>query len=161
MPRKSTPTISEALDEYLLIRSINRAKSTITNDRALLRKFVRELGAETRVHVLRAQDVEVWFAGVARAQKASSYNKVRERVQGFMRFCMDRKWIDCDPTSQVGRRTVHEEDRLRLTAPQMVQLIELTENPRDRAMLATACNTGLRASDLSASGVQQSGVRRT
>lgn len=147
MPRRQTPRLSDALAQYLQIRSAHVAPSTLANDQALLRKFCREVG-DPQTHLLTAQHVELWFVGEAARQKASSYNKVRTRVRGFLDFCTRRGWLTSDPLAEVRTRRVPQADRLRLSRAQIRALIECTDNPRDRAMLATACNTGLRASDL-------------
>lgn len=147
MPRKTTPKLSEALKQYLLIRATHVAKSTLANDQALLRKFVRDVG-DPQTHLLDPVTVETWFAGEAARQQPSSYNKVRTRVRTFVSFCVRRGWLGADPTADVRTRRVVKKERLRLSRAQMWQLIEVTDNPRDRGMLATACNTGLRSSDL-------------
>jgi integrase len=147
MPRKTTPRLSEALDQFLAIRAAHTAKTTLANDQALLRKFVREVG-DPQVHQLDAMTVENWFAGEAMRQKPSSYNKVRTRVQNLVAFCTRRGWLTFDPMAEIRPRKVARQQRLQLSPAQMRDLIESTDNPRDRGMLATSCNTGLRAGDL-------------
>ena len=147
MPRKTTPRLSEALAQYLAARGTHVAATTLANDRALLRKFVQEVG-DPQVHLLTAVKVETWFAGEAQRQKPSSYNKVRTRVQGFLDFCARRGWLTSDPLGEIRPRRVIKQERLRLSTEQMRTMIESTTNPRDRGMLAMACNTGLRSSDL-------------
>lgn len=147
MPRRTTPHLSQALAEYLTIRGAHLAPTTMSNDRAVLRRFVAGVG-DPQTHNLSAQAVETWFAEQAGTQMASSYNKVLTRVRGLTRFCQRRGWLEVDPVLEVRTRRVHRRERLRLSAAQIRELIERTENPRDRAMLATAANTGMRASDL-------------
>lgn len=149
MPRRQTPRLSEALIEYVDIRSAHLAPSTMANDQAVLRRFVAGV-RNPQCHDLTPQAVERWFAEQATIQMASSYNKVRARVSGFMAFCQRRGWLSGDPTAEVRTRRVVRRERLRLSAVQIKTLIAKTENPRDRAMLATASNTGMRASDLTA-----------
>ena len=43
MPRKITPLLTEALAQYLSIRSSHCAATTMANDKALLTKFVARL----------------------------------------------------------------------------------------------------------------------
>ena len=150
MPRKITPLLTEALAQYLSIRSTHCAPSTMANDRALLTKFVRDnsTSAVLRVHHLNQTTVESWFAREAVRQAPSSFNKCRQRVAGFLGFCVRRGWLTQDLLSEVRPRRVVQRERLRLSAQELRRLIETAENPRDRAMLAVACNTGLRASDL-------------
>lgn len=147
MPRKTTLKLSEALDQYLSIRASSLSPSTLANDRSVLRKFVQGVG-DPQTHLLTAQKAETWFAAEAARQEASSYNKVRTRIQGFTAFCTRRGWLTSDPLAEVRTRRVIRTERRRLSGPQLRALISSTVNHRDRAMLATACNTGLRASDL-------------
>lgn len=147
MPRRTTPSLTEALDAFLAIREVQTAPSTFANDRALLRKFVSEIHTR-QVHQLEPGHLEAWFAKEAKRQAPSSYNKVRTRVKTFLDFCTRRGWLTSDPLGEIRERPVPRKDRLRLSAEQMIRMIETTDNPRDRGMLATACNTGLRASDL-------------
>lgn len=88
MPRRETPKLSEALVQFLAIGSTHVAQTTLENDRALLRKFVREVG-DIQVHQLGPERLEGWFAGEAARQMPSSYNKVRTRVATFLGFARD------------------------------------------------------------------------
>ena len=171
MPRKITPLLTEALAQYLSIRSSHCAATTMANDKALLTKFVRETSTTSRgtrvpesttsrglrenttsrvlrVHDLNQTTVETWFAREAVRQAPSSFNKVRMRVAGFLGFCQRRGWLTQDLLAEVRPRRVVQRERLRLSAQELRRLYETAENPRDRCMLAVACNTGLRASDL-------------
>ena len=149
MPRKTTPKLGEALDQYLRSRATHCAKNTVANDRAVLRKFVREVG-DPQVHLLDPFTVESWFAAEAERQQASSYNKIRTRVQNFVGFLNRRGWLAHDVMGEIRPRRVQKKERLRLSTDQLRRLIETCPNPRDRGMLAVAANTGLRASDLTA-----------
>ena len=147
MPRKTTPRLSEALAQYMTNRRTYCAATTVSNDQALLRKFVREVG-DRQVHLLNQTHVETWFARESERQMASSYNKVRTRVAGFIDFCQRRGWLTQDLLGEIRPRKVVQRERLRLSANQLRRMIETAENPRDRAMIAIGCNTGLRSSDI-------------
>lgn len=147
MPYKTTPKLSAALDEFLLVRASHAAPSTIANDRSLLRRFVAGVG-DTQTHLLATSAVELWFAAEAGRQKATSYNKCRSRVIGFVAFLVRRGWMTTDVMGEIRPRRVQRVQRLQLTVAQLRELIEGTVNPRDRGMLAMGANTGLRASDL-------------
>jgi integrase len=149
MPRKTSPKLSEALEQYMKIRATHVAPSTLANDQSVLRKFVREVG-DPAVHLLEPAVVEAWFAEVAVWQQPSSFNKIRTRVNNFTAFCTRRGWLTSDPMGEVRPRKVVKRERLHLSTQEMQDLIEKTDNPRDRGMLALACNTGLRSSDITA-----------
>lgn len=147
MPRKHTPLLSEALDDYLSIRSTHLAKASLDNDRSQLRQFVKGMG-DCRVGALTPQRVEAWFIDEAARQQASSYNKVRQRVKGYLDFLTSRGWLDGDPLAMVRKRSVVRRERLRLSAEELLELPDYTDNPRDKAIIILACNTAMRASEI-------------
>lgn len=154
MPRRQTPRLSEALQQYQVTRSTYVARTTLQNDSSVLRRFVEGV-QDPQVHNLGAQACEAYFAQETGRQSARSYNKVLMRVRGFLRFCITRGWLAHDPLVFLRPRKVTQNERLRLSPQQLRSLVESTDNQRDRALLAMAVNTGLRASDLVAMSVGQ------
>lgn len=147
MPRKTTPRLTDAVAEHLALRGTYCAVQTMVNERALLRKFTAEVG-NPRVHDLTSSMVEHWFAGEATRMKASSYNKVRNRIQTLVSFLQRRGWLTEDVLGEVRPRKVQKVERRRLSTDQLRRLIECAANERDRALIAVSANTGLRAGDL-------------
>lgn len=148
---RRTPSLQDALDEYFTTR-LHTATNTQINDRSVLNGFVRFFG-DMQVGHLTPQHVEQYFLGPGGAihrYNARSYNKVRQRVAGFLAFCAARGYNRAPLLGNVHARKVMQQDRLRLTPDQMVQMLEATDDPRDRGMLAVAINTGLRASEITA-----------
>lgn len=148
MPRKTTPTITEAVAEYQETRETYVAATTLRNDWSLLRGFAKAMGPDKQVHLLTARQVETWFAAEAKRQRASSYNKVRTRLKGFFDFTARRGWTTGDLLGEIRPRKVTKRDRLRLSPSELLRLPDLTDNSRDRAFVVTACNTALRANEL-------------
>lgn len=149
MPRKITPALTVALEEYLELRQTYAAKTTMVNDRALLRKFCREIG-DMQVHQLTPRKVELWAAKEAARQKASSYNKELTRVRGFLAFCTRRGWLDTDPLGEVRPRTVMKKEHLRLSPAELLELPRHADNLRDQTLIVLANNTALRAAEITA-----------
>jgi integrase len=147
MPRRQTPRLSEALAEYEIVRSTHLAKTTLQNDHSVLTRFIKGVG-DPQAHLLTDRAVELYFAGEATRQAASSFNKVRTRVNGFMQFLQRRGWLGSNPLEEVRTRRVIKRERLRLSAEEIAQMITEAIRPRDRIFLAAAVNLGLRASDL-------------
>lgn len=149
MPRKTTPTLEDALEDYLRSRH-HLSPNTLANDGSVLRRFIRDLGAGRQVGNVTPHQVERWFAitCVAANPKASSYNKVRQRVGGFVNYCSRHGWVKTDLLQDVGRRTVPQVERQRLTPDQMLQLLDAVADPRERGLLACAMHTGMRASEI-------------
>lgn len=148
MPRRITPTVTEAVAEFQETREPKVAATTHANDWSILRAFVRAMGPNKQVHTLTQRQVEIWFAAEAKRQRASSYNKVRTRIKGFVGFTVRRGWVTVDLMGEVGTLKVVKETRLQLTAYELLDLPNHTNNERDRAFLTLACNTALRANEL-------------
>lgn len=147
MARKYTPLLSDALDEYLAIRAVHLAPTSLANDRSQSRAFVSGIG-DCRVSALTPQRVEAWFIGEAERQQAASYNKVRQRVSGFIKFLTSRGWLVGDPLAMVGKRKTVKRERLRLSAEELLELPDYAASDRDKAIIILACNTAMRASEI-------------
>jgi len=145
MPRRTTPRVSEAVDRFIAIRQTTCAKQTCINDRALLRRLVRTSG-DPQLHLLTAVQIEDHFLALA-DQKPSSWNKERSRLATFFDFCRRRGWIETDLLQDVRPKRVVREQRLRLSQDELLRLLEVAD-PRDRAFIAVAMNTALRAATI-------------
>lgn len=148
MPRRESPTTADAVAEYQETREPKVSRATHRNDWSLLRAFAREIGEKKQIHTITQREVELWFAAEAKRQKASSYNKVRTRVKGFLDFARRRGWVSIDLLGEVGTLKVVKEERLRLSPTELLDLPNHTTNDRDRAFITLACNTALRANEL-------------
>ncbi|HUX71501.1 MAG TPA: tyrosine-type recombinase/integrase, partial [Cellulomonadaceae bacterium] len=80
-------------------------------------------------------------------QKPTSWNKVRSRLRTFFEFCSRRGWVDQDLLIDIRPKRVVREQRLQLTAGELQQLLGVPD-PRERALISVAMNTGLRASTI-------------
>jgi integrase len=149
MPRKVTPILEAALDDYLQSRH-HLSANTLMNDRSVLHRFIRGLGEQRQIGNITPQQVERWFAVecVAANPKPSSYNKVRQRVGGFLQYCARHGWVKTDVMRDVGKKSVPQIERQRLDPDQMLQLLDAVVDPRERGLLACAMHTGLRASEI-------------
>lgn len=148
MPRRTSPSLTEAVAEFQETRETYVAQTTLRNDWSLLRKFTREMGPDKQVHTITQRQLELWFAREAKRQKASSYNKVRTRIVGFVNFCQRRGWVTSDLMGEVRTKPVTKRERMRLSPTELLDLPNHTHTARDRAFIVTACNTALRANEL-------------
>lgn len=57
------PRLSEALAEYLAMRTARFAPSTVVNETFVLKRFLTWLGEDLQVRNLRPERVESWFYG--------------------------------------------------------------------------------------------------
>lgn len=148
---RQTPLVADALDEYERTR-VHLAPNTRLNDRSVLNGFVRFLG-NIQVGHLKAQHIEAFFfgpEGIQERMNPASYNKVLARVRGFLTFCHQRGYNRQPLMMNIRPRRVFRRERLRLGPVQMLRLLEVPEDPRDRGLLAVAINTALRAGELTA-----------
>lgn len=118
------------------------------NDRSVLRRFAETVGADRHIGYLTFRNVEDYFIKVSETQKPSSYNKVLQRVRLFLTWARRQGWVKDDLTADIRSRRVPHVERLRLSGDQLVQLLDVPNDPRDRAFLATAMNTALRSSEI-------------
>jgi len=109
MPRKITPHLSEALEEFMAIKGSHMARNSLNNYRSQLSRFMAGV-RDRRVHLLTASATEAWFADAARDQQPSSYNKVRTTVSTFLAFCSRRGWLDHDPMAEIRPRRVPKKE---------------------------------------------------
>ena len=147
MPRRTTPLLSEATDEYLTNRATHVAPTTLQNDTYTLTALLKGLG-DVRVGTLTNADVEAWFRTEADRLTPNSFNKQLDRVRGFFKFAERRKWTDGLLTSEVRPRRVTKRDRLRLSPAQLLDLPNYATELRDKTLLILAANTALRASEI-------------
>lgn len=160
MPR--SPQLQDAVDDYLRLKAARCAASTMGNERSQLQRFAGQIGRHRPVESLTSEDLENYFFGQhglvsadlggrgihEQGMQPASINKVRNRLQLFFKHCQARGWLRCDPLATVRPLRVPRKDRLRLTAAELVALLDHAGDPRDRGMLAVAINLGLRASEI-------------
>lgn len=156
------PRLSEALSEYLAMRSARYSAPTVTNETFVLKRFLAWLGEDLQVRNLRPERVEAWFYGdqglrhshVTRDGRArdaireNTHNFYRSRLKSFFDFCTQRGWLRVDPLSGVRPLTVPTTRRAQPAPRVLLAMLDAAWNPRDRCWIATAINTGLRASEI-------------
>ena len=79
---------------------------------------------------------------------ASSFNKTRSRIKCFLDFCIRRGWLTGDLLMAVRPRRVTRRGRLILSPSELLAMLGLAADPRERAMLAVGMNTALRAGEI-------------
>lgn len=158
MPRPGQILLSTAVEQYLDLREGRYAKATLYNDRFVLRRFVREVG-DVQVMNLRAEVVERWFASLLKphttadqqvrpAVTAMTYNNLRARVLQFSRYCQARGMTRADWLVHVTRLKQPRRQQQQVGADTLSQMLDSLDDPRDRAVLATAINTASRSAEI-------------
>lgn len=150
MARKATPTVEDAVRQFMESRK-GFAKTTRTNDAAVLNAFARGVGKDRQIGYLTAHQIEQYFLTLG-AQKASSWNKTRSRIRVFLQYAQRHGWVQEDTDDllvDVHRRKELREEKLRLSPDELVRLVNIPKDPRDRAFLAVAINSGMRGAEMS------------
>ncbi len=81
--------------------------------------------------------------------KASTVNKSATRLRGFIAWASRRGWCRGDLLDGFTKvKADPRRDFLYLSAGELLRVLDETQHPRDRALLAAGMNTGLRASEL-------------
>jgi integrase len=146
VPRKETPTVREAIDRWLDNR-VELSLNTIQNDRSVLNRFALSVGPDRQIGYVTASQAESYFRSI-RHHKPASFNKSRARVALFLAYCQRHGWVRHDLLIDVGTKTKVYVERFRLSPIALVDLLEIPNDPRDRAFLALAMNTALRATEI-------------
>ncbi len=157
MATRSTPLIAEAVEEYLDIRSDDLARASWQGERNLLARLVRYL-PEKQIGRITASDLEGFVramrrgdasAGCSKPNSAAAVTLARGRVRGFIQWSSRRGYCRGDLMDGIrSPKPDARRDFLRLSAHELLATLETAEHPRDRAFLACAMNTGLRANEV-------------
>lgn len=156
--------ISEAVTEYLAVATRKRAAVTVDKYRASLAVFVRMVG-DRDIKRLTTTHVETFFYGdggimddhivyrggvkrTAPPVSPETHNAYRKILGTFFKWCRNRALMKEDVMAEVDNLVVPKKHRQRPEPEKLLQLVEIADNPRDRALLALAVNTGLRASEI-------------
>lgn len=123
---------------------------TWAGEKATLLGFV-DVMHQRAVHTPAAvtdDDVAVWWAGqqlYARSTRSTRLSQVRT----FLSHCRRRGWIgEADPTWRIGERKPRPALRNRLTPLELIGLLDVADEPRDRVLMALLENLAARNSDV-------------
>lgn len=165
MSNKSKAKVSEAVAEYLEQRfRQGRADNTLRSDRGLLPRFVAHVG-DRQFESLTAQHVTDFFyaAGGLMDEHAinipgrpstaavgpSTHNLYRQRLQHFLTWAQREGYTKT--SNYVSGVTPMQLTRRRRQQPKpqiLLDLLDAAGSARDRAYIALALNTALRASEI-------------
>jgi integrase len=142
--------LSEAIEEYLLLRARQKAANTVKGDSSTTRRFLAFTG-NIQTKNLTANHVEDFFyreGGEADRLSPASFNTVRALLQSFLKFAERRKYIGRDLLQNVDSKKKEKRDRLRLSPHELMTMLDMAKNPRDRAILALLINTAGRSGEI-------------
>ena len=162
--------IDEAVDAYLSFRERkNAAQSTLAGDTRLLKKFARDMN-KIQIRHLTLESVGKWFAvlGAKKGHQQGGYNGVghkaggklyppigpathnqyRSRMKVFFDWMTKRGMTKVDLLEEVDVKPVPRRDRQQPKPGVLRSFLDSAVHPRDRAYLALAMNSALRASEV-------------
>ena len=153
--------LSQAVSEYQVTRSARFAPSTVKNEGYVVRRFCATVcdGRDIQVRNLTPEHVVAWFNQLTQphrdrsqiertAIQASTWNFYRSRIKSFLNYCSRRGWTRTDLLAEVVPKRVAQMIRLQPSIKSLLAMLEATPDRRDRAILACAMNTGLRAGEI-------------
>lgn len=145
---RQTPTITEAGEEWLRARRAYCKPNTLKGDREFINRLAREV-KDVQVGHLTVRHMEDFFYDHLGDLSAPTHNVFLYRARQFLTFCQRRGYCRtlCGLESIRNKRT-EQRQRLQLSARELLNLLDYAADPRDRAMLAFAMNTGLRSSEI-------------
>ncbi len=157
----SAMLLSQAVDQYLAARKGRCSLTTVQNDGYVLHRFAATVanGRDIQVRNLTPEHVVNWFnalmqphldrSRVARtAIQSSTWNYYRTRIKSFVAYCSRRGLTHADVLSEVPPKCEARKIRQQPSVNELLAMLGATTDPRDRALLACAMNTGLRASEI-------------
>lgn len=150
--------LGEAVEDYLRYRATRFSPTGVQQEGYVLRRFVANIG-DIQLRHLRAERVTDWFTNLLSDHttrdgqhrepiKASTHNFYRARLNAFFTFAQQRGWLRTDPLAEISPQRIKRRQRQQPTRETLLRMIEVTTDPRDRAYLAAAMNTGLRANEI-------------
>lgn len=175
-PRKDSVLLSAAVEEYLSLQQAKRGDSQSSTARAdlnCLKMFLR-ISGDKQTYSLTPDHFEKFFYGkggirddhvilsqrytrkMAPPVADSTHNHYRARLKGFVQWCATKGYVRASlPADTFDSRfgvvrplKVPKTQRHRPAPATLLALLDFANNPRDRAYLATAMNTGLRSSEI-------------
>lgn len=153
-----TIMLSEARVAYLE-RQRHASVNVYKQDEGITRRLLAAVG-DMQVRHLQPSHLEAYFFGGRHARSGQHLpgvydlvaprtgNHYRSRLAQFFKYCRAHNWQKADPLVNVNRRPVMPPKKTWLSAAEMLALVEAAPSARDRALIAVAVNTCLRASEI-------------
>lgn len=140
--------LDEAITEYVASRETRGlAHNTVRLDKSVLKQLLAFTG-NIQVRSLEDRHIDGFFATKQNLAN-SSKNLQLQKLRSFFAWAIRRGYIKDDPTQ--GWRGAKTDQRLRLFVPteRFEELLDATDNPRDRVVVALGLYLFLRGSEIS------------
>lgn len=150
--------MKELVDRYLAGRRLEMGQTTWDNIKGVLHRFAESWDATRKAPSKLDEDwIRAWLVefqqgqagGVGSPLAAASFNKGVSRLKTFLEYAVRRGIVPADVLDACRKTpTGPRKDYLRLSAAQVVQMIQTCEDPWERWVLAFASQTLGRESEL-------------
>jgi integrase len=156
--------LSDAIDDYVKARAARYSPTTVKQDAFVCRRFAAGVG-NPLVRNLNAEHVEKWFTALLDDHRtrdgrkrpriqASTFNYYYARIKALTVYLTRRGMLRTDLLAHIQPLPIEQRKRLQPTPAMLWEMLDSPDNPRDRALLAIAMNTGLRANEIAAIRVE-------
>lgn len=105
------------------------------------------LVADTEVQDITIEDIDWWWDSLGYLADSTKATRLAQ-LRSFFRWAIDTGLRADDPTRLIRAPRVVVEPRDRLSAVELLGLLDLARTPRDRCLLALAMNLGLRGGEI-------------
>lgn len=142
--------LSDAIDAFTAHRKAQGyAANTMRNQNTIFQSFLRERG-NIYVASVEFRHLDEFFAAYEGRWSPATMNLARTHLRTFFRFCRTRGWMrrDFDPLDGTRPRTVPSVPRNRVPVEDFNRLLDATDHPRDRMVIALGLFLFLRASEI-------------
>lgn len=149
-------TLNQALDDFYEVKRGGYSQGSWRSILGRLEDYRRWITKETQPNVYLAdvcdpavRYTERYFNKIRPpAYAPSSFNLYRQHLNSFWTYTRERGWVHTNPMMHIDALRVPRKPKLLLSAEELIELLNSTDNPRDRAAIAIGMNTGLRAADI-------------
>lgn len=154
MARRTTPNVTYAAEQFTAYRYRRSQSAGVRYGYvSLLRRFAESVN-NVQVGSLKPAHVEEFFYGVRGLHNTcgrSTLAKYRGDLSSFFDYCHRHEWLPLSGAAMVAgisdKSTHVNRDRTRLTAPELLRLMDCADLARDRCLVAFVANTGVRISE--------------
>lgn len=154
MARRTTPNVTYAAEQFTAQRYRRSNSAGVRYGFvSLLRRFAASVN-DCQVGTLKPHHVEDFFYGVGGLHETcgrTTLAKYRGDLAAFLDYCHRHEWLPRSGAAMVAgipdKTTRNNRDRTRMTAQELLRLMDASENPRDRCLVAFVANTGVRISE--------------
>ena len=154
----SAVRLSQTVEEYLTVRRVRYSDATVKGEGHVLRGFAATRG-DIQMRNLTPEHVETWFvslmqphtdrSGIHRPKiEPSTHNFYRSRLKSFFGYCAQRGLTRADLLVHVPPMKEARRLRQQPSPESLWAMLDGPCDPRDRALLATAMNSGLRSNEI-------------